>query len=110
MSGVACALTMGVVGMANFDLPALIPIPLVAGLVFYLAYSFIFDALWRPYQQRAWFDLALAVTIAIVCLQYGYLTGVLAGVQAVGPQDSQVPSTMPTAQPIKRAGPENQRV
>ena len=79
MSGVACALTMGIVGMANFDLPALIPIPLVAGLVFYLAYNFIFDALWRPYQQRAWFDLGLAVFIAIVCLQYGYLTGVLAG-------------------------------
>jgi|HubBroStandDraft_5_1064220.scaffolds.fasta_scaffold24063_2 SulP family sulfate permease len=79
MSGVACAVTMGIVGMANFDLPALIPIPLVAGLVFFLAYSFIFDALWRPYQQRAWFDLGLAVTIALVCLQYGYLTGVLAG-------------------------------
>ncbi len=79
MSGVACAMTMGVVGMADFDLPGLIPIPLVAGLVFYLAYGFIVDALWRPYQQRAWFDLALAIVIAIVCLQYGYLIGVLAG-------------------------------
>jgi sulfate permease, SulP family len=79
MSGVACAVTMGIVGMANFDLPGLIPIPLVAGLVFYLAYSFVFDALRRPYQQRAWFDLCLVIIIAIVCLQYGYLTGVLAG-------------------------------
>jgi SulP family sulfate permease len=79
MSGVACAVTLGIVGMANFDLPGLIPIPLVAGLVFYLAYSFIFDALRRPYQQRAWFDLGLAIVIAVVCLQYGYLIGVLTG-------------------------------
>jgi sulfate permease, SulP family len=79
MSGVACAVTLGIVGMANFDLPGLIPIPLVAGLVFYLAYSFILDALRRPYQQRAWFELGLVIIIAIVCLQYGYLTGVLAG-------------------------------
>lgn len=79
MSGVVCAVTLGIVGMANFDLPGLIPIPLVAGLVFYLAYSFIFDALRRPFAQRAWFDLGLAIVIAIVCLQYGYLIGVLAG-------------------------------
>ena len=79
MSGVACAVTMGIVGMANFDLPGLIPIPLIAGLVFFLAYSFIFDALRRPYQQRAWLDLGLVIIIAIVCLQFGYLTGVLAG-------------------------------
>jgi SulP family sulfate permease len=79
MSGVACALVMGVVGMANFDLPGLVPIPLVAGLVFYLGYGFITDALARPYRHRAWLDLALAIVTAIVCLQYGYLTGVLAG-------------------------------
>jgi sulfate permease, SulP family len=79
MSGVVCAATLGIVGMANFDLPGLIPIPLVAGLVFYLAYSFIFDAFRRPYQLRAWFDLGLTIIIAIICLQYGYLTGVLAG-------------------------------
>jgi len=79
MSGVACALVMGIVGLANFDLPALVPIPLVGGLVFYLGYSFIADALGRPYRHRAWLDLALAIVIAFVCLQYGYLTGVLAG-------------------------------
>jgi len=79
MSGVACALVMGVVGLANFDLPALVPIPLVGGLVFYLGYSFITDALGRPYRHRAWLDMALAIVIAFVCLQYGYLTGVLAG-------------------------------
>ncbi|HML15343.1 MAG TPA: SulP family inorganic anion transporter [Xanthobacteraceae bacterium] len=79
MSGVACALALGLVGLANLDLPGLIPIPIVAGLVLYLGYTFIVDALWRPYAQRAWLDLTLAVAIMIVCIGYGYLIGVLAG-------------------------------
>ena len=79
MSGVVCALALGFVGVANFNLQGLIPIPIIAGLVFYLGYTFIVDALWRPYSQRAWLDLLLAVAIAIVCIEYGYLVGVLAG-------------------------------
>ena len=79
MSGVVCALALGAVGIANFNLQGLIPIPIVAGLVFYLGYTFIIDALSRPYSQRAWLDLLLAVGITIVCLEYGYLIGVLAG-------------------------------
>lgn len=79
MSGAACALTMGIVGVAHFDLPGLVPIPLVGCLVFYLAYGFVADALWRPYSQRAWLDLTLIVGITLVCLQFGYLVGVLAG-------------------------------
>jgi SulP family sulfate permease len=79
MSGVACAAIMGIVAIAHFDLPGLVPIPIVGGLVFYLGYSFIADALRKPYSQRAWLDLALIVGITIVCLRYGYLVGVLAG-------------------------------
>ena len=79
MSGVVCALALGAVGIANFNLQELIPIPIVAGLVFYLGYTFIIDALSRPYSQRAWLDLLLAVGITIVCLEYGFLIGVLAG-------------------------------
>jgi len=80
MSGAACALALGLVGLASLDLPGLVPVPIIAGLVFYLGYTFIVDALWRPYAQRAWLDLALAVAIMIVCIKYGYLVGVLAGV------------------------------
>lgn len=80
MSGVACAVALGLVGLANLDLPGLIPIPIVAGLVFYLGYTFVVDALWRPYAQRAWLDLTLTIAIMIVCIRYGYLVGVLAGV------------------------------
>ncbi|MFI4953271.1 MAG: SLC26A/SulP transporter family protein [Burkholderiales bacterium] len=79
MSGVVSALVLGAVGIANFNLPGLIPIPIVAGLVFYLGYTFIVDALSRPYSQRAWLDLLLAIGIMIVCIEYGYLVGVLAG-------------------------------
>jgi SulP family sulfate permease len=80
MSGVMCALVMGVVGLASVDLPGLIPIPIVAGLVFYLGYTFIMDAFRRPLAQRAWPDLCLAIGIMIVCVRYGYLAGVLVGV------------------------------
>jgi SulP family sulfate permease len=80
MSGVVCALALGAVGLASFDLPGLIPKPIVAGLVFYLGCTFIIDALKRPYAQRAWLDLLLALAIMTVCLMEGYLIGVLIGV------------------------------
>jgi SulP family sulfate permease len=79
MCGVVAALALGVIGIANFDLPGLIPIPIIAGLVFFLGYTFVVDALWRPYSQRAWLDLLLAIVIMAVCIEYGYLIGVLAG-------------------------------
>jgi SulP family sulfate permease len=79
MSGVTCALLLGAVAIADFDLPGLVPIPIVAGLVFYLGYTFIFDALWGLYSRRAWFDLLLAVFMMLVCVAFGYLVGVLVG-------------------------------
>lgn len=80
LSGVVCALAFGLVGLANLDLPGFVPIPIIAGLVLYLGYAFIVDALWKPFAQRAWLDLALSVTIMVFCIKYGYLVGVLAGV------------------------------
>ena len=80
LSGAVCALVMGVVGIASFNLPGLVPIPIIAGLVFYLGYTFLFEALWRPFSRRAWLDLVLAIGIMIVCLKYGYLVGVLVGI------------------------------
>jgi SulP family sulfate permease len=80
VSGVVCALALGVVGIASFDLPGLIPIPVVAGLVLYLGWTFVEAALSRPRSQRAWFDFILAVAIMAVCVRYGYVVGVLGGV------------------------------
>jgi SulP family sulfate permease len=80
VSGVVSSLTLGIVALASFDLPGLVPIAVVASLVLYLGYMFIADAVRRPYAQRAWIDLMLAVGIMIVCIRYGYLVGVLAGI------------------------------
>jgi SulP family sulfate permease len=79
MSGVVSAAIMGIVALAHLDLPGLVPIPLLGGLVFYLGYGLIADVLWRAYSRHAWLDLVLILGITIVCLQYGYLVGVLAG-------------------------------
>ena len=79
MSGVFCAFFIGLVGVTNLNLPGLIPIPIVAGMVFYLGYTFIEEALLRPYKQRAWLDLTLAVVITVICIRYGYLVGILTG-------------------------------
>ena len=78
-SGAVAALALGAVAVLHVDLPGIVPIPIVAGIVFYLGYTFVVDALARPYAQRAWVDLLLALAIMVVCVRYGYLVGVLAG-------------------------------
>lgn len=81
-SGVACACVLGVVGLGSFDLPALIPLPIAAGLVFQLGWGFLVEAFAKPLAQRAWLNLLLAAAIAAACVRFGYLTGVLGGVVA----------------------------
>jgi len=79
-SGIVAALILGVVGIASFDLLGLIPVPILGGLVFYLGYSFFMDGLGRPYAQRAWLDLVLAIGIMLICARYGYIVGVVVGI------------------------------
>jgi sulfate permease, SulP family len=79
-SGVFAALIVGAVALSAFDLQGVIPIPVIAGLVLYLAYGFFVDAFWRQIQRRAWRDLGATFLIMIVCARYGYLTGVLVGI------------------------------
>lgn len=81
-SGVAAAAVMIFVALANFDLPALIPLPVAAGLVMMLGYGFLTEALAKPLAQRDWLNLGLALAIMAVCVRYGYLVGVLGGVVA----------------------------
>ncbi|HEY6019674.1 MAG TPA: SulP family inorganic anion transporter, partial [Candidatus Paceibacterota bacterium] len=80
MSGVACALVLGAVALADLNVSALVPIPVIAGLLFFLGYSFLIDALWRPIAQRAWLDLVLIIAMVIICIIYGFLFGVLVGI------------------------------
>jgi sulfate permease, SulP family len=81
-SGAWCAAVLGLVGLTSFDLPGLVPVPLLGGLVFYLGYLFLADALWKPWLQRAWVDLLLTLAILFVCVRFGYLAGVVSGVMA----------------------------
>lgn len=78
-SGIVAAAVLAVIAVAHVDLPGMIPIPIIAGLVLYLGYTFIVDALRRSLQQRAWLDLTLAIVIMAVCVRFGFLVGVLAG-------------------------------
>lgn len=80
LSGVACSLVMLAVGLANLDLPALIPLPIAAGVVLYLGWGFLAEALARPLAQRAWLNVALALAIAVACVRYGFLAGVIGGI------------------------------
>ncbi len=80
VTGIICSLIMGGVGLAAFDLPSLVPLPVVAGLIFHLGYAFIVDAFSRSWARRAWLELGSTTAILTVCVQYSYLTGVLTGI------------------------------
>ena len=80
LGGVLCSAILLLVGLAHVDLPALIPLPLAAGLVFYLGWTFLVEALARPLAQRDGLNLLLALLIAVACVRYGYLVGVIGGV------------------------------
>jgi SulP family sulfate permease len=81
-SGVACSLVLVAVGVAQIDLPGLIPLPIAAALLFYLGFSFLLEGLGKSVSQRQWLQLALALAIATACVRYGYLAGVIGGVVA----------------------------
>lgn len=81
-SGIVCALVLGLVGLASVDLPALIPLPIAAGLVMQLGWDFLLEAFAKPLAQRAWLHLLLALAIAAACVHFGYLAGVIGGVIA----------------------------
>ncbi|MGN6831201.1 SulP family inorganic anion transporter [Paucibacter sp. M5-1] len=79
-SGVFCGAILLLVGLTHADVPALVPLPVVAGLMLYLGWNLLVEALARLLAQRAWLDLLLSVSIAAACVRYGYLAGVIGGV------------------------------
>ena len=79
-AGVACALVLIAVGLLNLDLLALIPLPIAAGLIFQIGWGFLVEAFSKSLLQRDWLNLALAVVIAVACVRFGYVAGVLGGV------------------------------
>ncbi|MFN3891193.1 MAG: SulP family inorganic anion transporter [Beijerinckiaceae bacterium] len=78
-SGVFAALVLLAVLLTDINVVSFIPLPIVVGLSFFLAYGFIADALRRPLKMRAWFDVGLILAIALACARFGYMVGVAAG-------------------------------
>lgn len=79
VSGVFAALVLLGILITNINIVGFVPMPIVVGLSFFLAYGFIGDALRRPLKMKAWLDVALIVAIAFVCAKFGYMIGVAAG-------------------------------
>lgn len=79
LSGVAAAAVLALVVLAGVDLPGFVPKPILAGLLLLLGYTMLRDALQAALNQNSRLEFMLALGIAGVCLQFGYVTGVLAG-------------------------------
>jgi sulfate permease, SulP family len=78
-SGAVAGLTVGAIVLAGFDLPGLLPVPILAGLIVFVAYGMISDSLRRICSQRDWGNLLFALAVAATCIVFGYLPGILSG-------------------------------
>lgn len=79
-SGLAAAATIGAVLASGLDVVALVPTPLLGGLLIYLGAVILSQALLRSPARRSFTDTILAVTIMAVIVWFGYLVGVVAGI------------------------------
>lgn len=79
LSGLAAAAIIGLVVLAGVDLPRFVPTPILAGFLLLLGYSMLTDALKGAFNQRSWLEFVLALAIALICLCFGYIAGVIAG-------------------------------
>jgi SulP family sulfate permease len=79
LSGVLASLVVVLVVLTGIDLPALIPAPILAGLLIYLGLVVLSAVLLNSPAHRAWTDFALALLIMAAIVHAGYLTGVVLG-------------------------------
>jgi MFS superfamily sulfate permease-like transporter len=79
LSGVAAASCIGLVVLAGVDLPSFLPTPVIAGFLLVMGYTMLTDALKGAIRQKSWTELILALAIAMICLRFGFIIGVLAG-------------------------------
>jgi SulP family sulfate permease len=80
LAGIMAAVLAGSSLLFRFDMAHWTPIPILGGLVICLGVLQFVGALYRPLSQGAWVDLGLAVGIMLISIQYGYLSGVIAGI------------------------------
>jgi sulfate permease, SulP family len=78
-SGMIAAVLVGLVVAFKVNVAAVVPVPILGGLILYLGVTVIQDSLKRVWAQRDWGTLAFALTVAVVCIRFGYIAGVLLG-------------------------------
>lgn len=81
-SAIVASVVVAIVVATGADLVRVLPVPVLGGLLMFLGYGLLTDALRAPLQQRAWQELSVALAIMLVCVTQGYIVGVLAGLVA----------------------------
>lgn len=79
LCGLYAALVIGLVVVSRFDLTALVPTPVLGGLLIFMGFVVLREALVRSPARRSWVELGLALAIMFAIIQFGYLTGVVLG-------------------------------
>ena len=79
LCGLYAALVIGAVVLSRFDLTALVPTPVLGGLLIFMGFIVLREALVRSPARRSWVELGLALAIMFAIIQFGYLTGVVLG-------------------------------
>ena len=79
MSGVFASLVVGAIVVVGLDLPGLVPVPVLAGLLMYLGLVVLTEVLLRSPAHRAWTDFGLSLAIMAAIVNLGYLAGVVFG-------------------------------
>ncbi len=79
VSGVIASLVIVAIVLTGLDLPGLVPVPILAGLLMYLGLVVLTEVLLRSPAHRAWTDFSLALLIMGAIVVLGYLAGVVFG-------------------------------
>ncbi len=79
LSGMFAALFCGLILIVGSDVASLVPKPVLGGLLVYLGFVILNQALLQSPTLRSWTDLMLAIAIMLVIVYSGYLLGVALG-------------------------------
>ena len=79
IASLAAGMFVGGVLLTGLDIAALVPTPLLAGLVIYLGAGVLGEALLDQPAGRSLAEIGLALAIMLAIVRFGYLTGVILG-------------------------------
>ena len=79
MAAVVATAAIGVILVLKIDLAALVPTPLIGGMLLRSGFNTASDALRRTFRQRSTLDIILVFVIAFNCVKFGYDAGILVG-------------------------------